>query len=78
MVACRGLHGHERHELQQVILEHVAETARFLVISAPMPHAECLSGRDLHVIDVLTMPDRLDDRVGKPKREDILTVSFPR
>ena len=32
---------------------------------------------DLHVIDVLTMPDRLDDRVGKPKGEDVLDGVFP-
>ena len=62
---------------KQVVLEHVAEAAGFLVVPAPMLHAQRLGGRDLNVIDVLTIPDRLDDRVGKPKGEDVLDGVLP-
>jgi hypothetical protein len=32
--------------------------------------------RDLHVIDVLAVPDRLEDTVGQSKRQDVLDGLF--
>ncbi len=60
-----------------MVLEHVAEAARFFVVAAAMLDAQRFGGGDLNMIDVLTVPDRLDDRVGKPKGEDVLDGVLP-
>ena len=68
----RRLHGHQREELQQVVLEHVAHHARFLVVPAPMLHAHALRRGDLHVVHVLAVPHRLEDRIGEPEDQEVL------
>jgi hypothetical protein len=72
VVADRRLHRNQRHELKEVILEHVPQAAGFFVVTAPVLHAERLGGGDLHVVDVVPVPDRLDDRVGESERQDVL------
>ena len=62
----------QREQLQQVVLEHVPHHARLLVVPAPMLDAHALRGRDLHVVHVLPVPDRLEDRVGEPEHQKIL------
>ena len=34
--------------------------------------AEALGHRDLHVLDVVAVPDRLEERVGEAEVEDVL------
>ena len=46
-----------------MILDHVADGAGLLVESAAALHAEALRHRDLHALDVLAVPDRLQERV---------------
>ena len=68
----RRLHRRERQQLQQVILEHVADDARFLVILAALLDADVLRRRDLHVMNPLPIPDRLEDRVREAQHEHVL------
>src|SRR3546814_9304942 len=53
------LHGGERHELQEVILDDVAGGADPVVIAGAAADADVLGHRDLHVVDVVAVPDRL-------------------
>src|SRR5215472_2408584 len=55
-----------------MVLKHVAQTPRLLVIAAAMLDAQALSRGNLHVVDVIAVPDRLDNRVGEAKGEDVL------
>ena len=55
-----------------MILEHVAEHAGGVVIAAAAAHLYLLGHGDLHVVDVAAVPDRFEDRVGEPEREDVL------
>src|SRR5581483_4854898 len=71
-VTDRRVHRDDGEQLQQVVLEHVPQTARLLIVPAPMLHAERLRRRDLDMIHIAAVPDRLDDRVGEAEREDIL------
>jgi len=66
------LHCGEREKLQQVVLEHVPQHSRFLVVLAPPLHPDRLRGRDLHVRDVVPVPQRLEDRVREAEDEDVL------
>ena len=67
-----GLHGRERHQLQQVVLEHVAQHADRVVVRRPMADGQVLGGRDLHVVDVVAVPDRLEDAVGESQHQHVL------
>jgi hypothetical protein len=68
----RRLHRQHHQQLQQVVLDDVARDAGLLV-EAPAPlDADVLGHRDLHVVDVVAVPQWLEDRVREPEREDVL------
>ena len=69
----RGLlHRDQRHQLEQVVLDHVAGGADAVVVAGPAADADVLGHRDLHVVDVVGVPDRLEHLVGEPHRQDVL------
>ena len=55
-----------------MVLEHVADHARLFEITRPVPHADLLGHRNLHILDVVAVPDRFEDRVGEPQDQDVL------
>ena len=72
LVVDQRLHRDQAQQLQQVILHHVAQRARAVVIATAGPHPVVFRHRDLHVIDVAAVPDRLEQRVGEAQRQDVL------
>ena len=66
------LHRHQAEQLQQVVLHHVAQRARAIVITAAMFHAHFFGHRDGHVVHIAPVPNRLEQRVGEPERQDVL------
>ena len=64
------------HDLQQVILDHVANGAGFFVEGTAALNAEVFGHRDLHALDVLAIPDRLEDGVGEAEVEQVLHGRF--
>ena len=68
----RRLHGDEREELQQVVLHHVAQRAGLIVVTGPGADPFFLSDRDLHVVDVLLIEQRLEEAVGEAEHQDVL------
>ena len=68
----RRLHRREAHELEQVVLEHVAHHAGFLVVARPVLDSDRLRGGDLHVMDVVAIPHRLEDGVREPEDHQVL------
>jgi hypothetical protein len=65
------LHGQQSHHLQQMVLNHIADGARFLVKFASSADAEILRHRDLHALHIIPVPDRLEERVGEAEKEEI-------
>ena len=55
-----------------MVLEHVAHHAGCVVVAAAAADVDFLGHGDLHVVDVVAVPDRLEDRVGKPQHEQVL------
>ena len=55
-----------------MVLDHVAERTGFFVVARSDPHALGFGHRELHVVDVLRVPQRLEDRVGEPQHQDVL------
>ena len=67
----RRLHRDEREHLEQVRHDHVAVGAGALVERAARADRQRLGDVDLHVVDVLAVPDRLEEAVGEPQREHV-------
>jgi len=57
-------------------LEHIPHDASLIVIIGATPHVYALRYRNLHVIDVMLIPDRLKNGVGKAEVQDILRRLF--
>ena len=66
------LEGDEREQLHHVVLDDVAQGAGLLVEGAAAFDAEGFSDGDLHVVDVVAFPDRLEDAVGEAEDEEVL------
>jgi hypothetical protein len=66
------LHRHETEQLHQMILHHVAQRAGVVVIAAAMFHAHGFGDGDGHIINVATIPHRLEQRIGKTKCQNVL------
>src|ERR1043166_2943779 len=71
------LHGGEGEEREEVVLEHVAHHARLLVVTRAMLDAQGLRRGDLHVVDVVPVPHRLEDRVGEAEDQEVLDRLLP-
>ena len=68
----RRLHRRQRDELEQVVLEHVADRAGLLVERRAALDPDRLGDGDLDVVDELAVPDRLEDPVREAEREQVL------
>ena len=66
------LHRGQRHQLQQVVLDDVAGGADAVVVAGPAADADVLGLGDLHVVDVVVVPDRLVQLVGEAQRQQVL------
>jgi hypothetical protein len=55
-----------------VVLDDVAHDARRIVESPSALDPDLLRRRDLDLVDVLAVPERLEDRVAEAKDQDVL------
>src|SRR6266436_361247 len=55
-----------------MILNHVADSARSIVESAPALNSKVFCHGDLHAFDMLAIPKRLQERVGKTEEEQVV------
>ena len=69
--ASRRLHGHQADQLEEVVLEDVARGAGLLVERAPVLDADRFGHRDLDVVDVAPIPERLEDAVAEPEDQQV-------
>ena len=71
-----GVHGDEAEQVQEMSHDHVAERAGLLEESGAALDRQTLGHIDLDVVDVVAVPDRLEQAVGEAKREDVLHALF--
>ena len=67
----RRLHGEQRDDLEEVVLDHVAQTARGFVERTAVLDAEILGEGYLDAGHVVAVPDRLEERIGEAEIEDV-------
>ena len=65
-------HRDEAERLEEVCHDHVAERPGALVEAGAASDRERLGHVDLDVVDVIAVPDRLEQTVREPQREDVL------
>ncbi len=68
----RRLHRDEAERLEEVCHDHVAERPGALVEAGAASDRERLGHVDLDVVDVVAVPDRLEQAVREAQREDVL------
>ena len=66
----------KREQFHHVVLDDVAEGAGLLVEGAAAFDAEGFGDGDLHVVDVVAVPDGLEDAVGEAEDEHVLHGLF--
>jgi hypothetical protein len=69
--AGEGLHGQKSYDLKHVVLDHVADRPGVIVELTPSLDPELLRHRDLHTLDVIPVPDRLQKAIGEAKEQKI-------
>ncbi|MNG93976.1 hypothetical protein D3C79_529690 [compost metagenome] len=72
----RWLHGDHRQQLEQVIGHHVAQGAGVVIERATGLDADRFGGGDLHVVDVVVVPERLEQAVGEAADQNVLHRLF--
>lgn len=55
-----------------MILHHVAQRTRMVVIAPPMFDPHLFSGGDGHILYVSPVPERLEEWIGKAERQNVL------
>ena len=68
----RRLHRGEAEELHEMVLDDVAGDAGLLEELPSALDADLFRHRDLHVVDVLAVPQRLEEAVGEAEDEEVL------
>ena len=66
------LHGGQRHQLEQVVLDDVASRADAVVVASARADTDVLGHRDLDGIDVVGLPEGLKHGVREAHRHDVL------
>ena len=57
-------------------MKHVAEDARGVVVGGAAFDGDLFGDGDLHVVDVIAVPDRLEDGVGEAQNQKVLHCLF--
>src|ERR1700686_2027603 len=69
--ARRGFHGQKSHDLKHVVFDHVADRPGVVVELPPPLDPELFCHCNLHTLDVIPVPDRLQKAVGEAKEQKI-------
>src|SRR5579864_1436369 len=71
-----SLHGQKSYDLKHVVFYHVADRPGSVVELTPPLDAELFRHRDLHTLDVIPIPDRLQKTIGEAKEQKIEDCLF--
>ena len=71
-----SFHGDERGQLQDVALNHVAHGASGFVEGGATLDAEGFGSGDLDAVDIITVPERLENSVAEAKDQHVLDGFF--
>ena len=70
----RRLHCNERQKLEQVVLNHVSERSRGVVVSGAAFQGQGFIPDNVDALNMLQIPERLEDAVAKRSPSRFCTV----
>ncbi len=70
------LHCDKGEQLQHVVLYHVADGSRFLVVGGAPLNANVFGHGNLDVVYITPIPDWLENAIGKAENQDVLYGFF--
>src|SRR5213083_1328277 len=73
----RRLHGQIAQDLEQMVLDHVADGARLVIERAAALNPELFGHGDLHALDVIPVPEGLEEGVREPEEEHVVHRPLP-
>src|SRR6185436_7959185 len=68
----RWLHGQVHQDLEQMILNHVANRAGLIVECASALNSEVFRHRDLDALDLIAVPERLKERILEAEKDHVM------
>src|SRR5439155_11926417 len=72
----RRLHRSQRQQLKQMVSHHIAQGARLFIERRAVFDSHRFSSGDLHILDVVPVPHRFEQRVAEAEDEDVLYRLF--
>lgn len=75
--ARRQLHRDQGQDLEHVVLHHVPQGAGAVEVARPALQAQVLLPQDVDLLDVPTVPYRLQDPVGQAQRDQVMDGGQP-
>src|SRR5215831_21122865 len=72
----RWLHRQVNQDLKQMILNHVADRAGLIIERPPPLDPEILRHGDLHALDLIAVPERLEERIREAEEHHVMDGSF--
>ena len=69
---CGRLHGGESQDLEQVGDHHVLVGTGGLIKTRTLAKRQCFRDINLHILDEVAVPDRLEDAIGESEHEQVL------
>ena len=72
----RGIDRKESHDVQEMALNHVAKGAGSVVVAGPALQCQVLVKDDLHLLNVVPVPYRLQEPVGETQPQDVQYRGF--
>src|SRR5262244_1283409 len=72
----RRLHRQVNQDLKQMVLNHVADGAGLIIERPPALYPEILRHGDLYALDLITVPERLEERILEAEEHHVMDWSF--
>src|SRR5215471_2049044 len=72
----RRLHRQVNQDLEQMVLNHVADGAGLIIERSPALNPEILRHGDLYALDLIAVPERLEERILEAEEHHIMNGAF--
>ena len=72
----RRFHSSKSYKLNQMILYHIPQSSRRFVESATLLDSQILYSGNFYVVDIIPVPERLENTIGKTESQHILRCLF--
>ena len=73
---CRRFHRGKRYQLNEVILYHITQCSGSFIKPSTLFDTQILYCGNLYIVNVITVPKRLEDAIGKTKSQNVLRSLF--